>query len=114
MEILGTARNFDVFATELLQPARAALPPEAGLADLAAALDEARQAAYERVDQAILSERHAAGMLRLSHWFEARGWRERASPTVRFADRRRSANWPRACSIDAGASCANAARDSAG
>ncbi len=76
VEILGTARNFDVFATELLQPARAALPPEVGLSDLAAALDEARQAAYKRVDQAILSERHAAGMLRLSHWFEARGWRE--------------------------------------
>jgi len=76
VKILGTARNFDVFATELLQPARVALPPEADLADLATALDGARQAAYQRVDQAILSERHAAGMLRLSHWFEARAWRE--------------------------------------
>jgi inorganic triphosphatase YgiF len=72
---LGSARNLDVFATELLQPARAALAHEPGLADLAAALDEARRGTYVRVEHAIRSERHAAGMLRLSHWFEARSWR---------------------------------------
>src|SRR5208282_6199311 len=38
--------------------------------------DRERKAAYERVERAILSRRHAAGMLRLSHWFEARGWRD--------------------------------------
>jgi inorganic triphosphatase YgiF len=76
VDILGRARNLDVFGTELLQPARAALSHEAGIDDLAAALDSERKAAYERVERAILSERHAAGMLRLSHWFEARGWRD--------------------------------------
>jgi triphosphatase len=76
VEILGAARNLDVFATDLLEPARAAISQDAGITDLAAAIDRARRATYERVEQAILSERHAAGMLRLSHWFEARAWRE--------------------------------------
>lgn len=76
VDILGSARNLDVFATELLEPARAALSAEAGITDLSAELDEARRAAHERVERAILSERHAAGILRLLHWFEARAWRE--------------------------------------
>jgi inorganic triphosphatase YgiF len=74
VDVLGSARNLDVFAAELLPPAQAALH-ETGIEDLAAALDRARRTAYDRVGQAIHSERHAAGMLRLSHWFEARGWR---------------------------------------
>src|SRR4029077_21017715 len=74
VDVFGAARNLDVFAIELLQPAREALSDDADFADLTAALDEARKAAYERVAQAIQSERHAAEMLRLSHWFEARGW----------------------------------------
>ena len=76
VDILGGARNLDVFATELLLPTRAALVYEAGIDDLAAALDRERSAAYQRVERAILSERYAAGMLRVSHWFEARGWRD--------------------------------------
>jgi triphosphatase len=75
VDVLGSARNLDVFAAELLPPVRAALH-EPGIEDLAAALDRARRAAYDRVEQAIYSERHAAGMLRLSHWFEARTWRK--------------------------------------
>ena len=80
VDILGRARNFDVFATELLLPARAELAHEAGIDDLAAALDRERTAAYARAERAILSQRHAAGMLRLSHWFEARGWRDGQAP----------------------------------
>jgi inorganic triphosphatase YgiF len=76
VDILGRARNLDVFGADLLQPARAALSRQTGIDDLAAALDRERKAAYERVERAILSQRHAAGMLRLSHWFEARGWRD--------------------------------------
>jgi triphosphatase len=76
VDILGRARNLDVFRTDLLQPARSALSHEAAIDDLALALDRERNAAYQRVERAILSERHAAAMLRLSHWFEARGWRD--------------------------------------
>jgi len=82
VDVLGSARNLDVFAIELLQPARVALSDEAGIADLAAALDGARWAAYDRVAQAIHSERHAAEMLRLSHWFEARAWRKEPAETA--------------------------------
>ena len=78
VDVLGSARNLDVFAAELLPPAQAALQ-EADIEDLAAALERARRAAYDRVGQAIHSERHAAGMLRLSHWFEARAWRKGAA-----------------------------------
>jgi triphosphatase len=83
VDILGRARNLDVFETDLLRPARAAPLRDAGIDYLAAALDRERKAAYERVERAILSERHAAGMLRLSHWFETRGWRD--GPTERSA-----------------------------
>jgi len=76
VDILGEARNLDVFATELLVPTRAALVHEAGIDDLATALYRERGAAYQRLERAVLSERYAAGMLRVSHWFEARGWRD--------------------------------------
>src|SRR5215472_17443988 len=83
VDILGRARNLDVFATEWLLPARTELSHKTGVDDLAAALNRERSAAYQRVERAILSKRHAAGMLRLSHWFEARGWRE--GPAARTA-----------------------------
>ena len=75
VDILGRARNLDVFATDLLQPARVNLSSEAGIDDLGVALERERDAAYDRVERAIYSERHAAGMLRLSRWFEAQSWR---------------------------------------
>jgi inorganic triphosphatase YgiF len=75
-DILGRARNLDVFATDLLEPAGTELSHETGINDLVAVLDRERAASYERVEQAILSKRHARGILRLSHWFEARGWRD--------------------------------------
>lgn len=101
VDILGRARNLDVFGTDLLQPARAALSDEAGIDDLETALDRERDAAYKRVERAILSKRHAAGMLRLSHWFEARGWRDGsagrsallASPISELAPRLLDRRW---------------------
>jgi len=46
-----------------------------GIDDLGVVLERERDAAYDRVERAIYSERHAAGMLRLSRWFEAQSWR---------------------------------------
>ncbi len=77
VDTLGAARNLDAFATDLLPPAKAALPHEPGMDDLAAALESSRRTAYDRVKEAVLSERHAAGMLRLSHWFEF-GWHDQS------------------------------------
>jgi inorganic triphosphatase YgiF len=72
---LAAARNLDAFASDLLQPTKAALWHKPGMDELAAALESARRTAHGRVEETILSERHAAGMLRVLHWFEARGWR---------------------------------------
>ena len=76
---LGPARNLDVFATELVPPARTGLPDEPGWDDLAAALDRLRVAAYDQISQAILSQRYTASMLRLLRWFEGSGWRRRSA-----------------------------------
>jgi triphosphatase len=72
---LGRARNLDIFATELLQIARAGLPDEPGWDDLATTLDRGRRAAYHQVREELLSGRYTAAMLRLLRWFDACGWR---------------------------------------
>src|SRR5437588_113897 len=74
---LGPARNLDVFAAELVPPARTGLPDEPGWDDLAVALDRRRVAAYDQINQTILSQRYTASMLRLLRWFEGSGWRRR-------------------------------------
>ena len=75
VDALAEARNLDAFATDLLQPVKAAIAYKPGMGELAETLESARRTAYDRAEEAILSERHAVGMLRLSHWFEAHGWR---------------------------------------
>jgi triphosphatase len=105
---LGPARNLDVFATELLPIARAGRPDEPGWDDLTTTLDRLRRAAYDRVREAILSERYTSAMLRLLRWFEACGWRGHpasgattclGSPIGKVAprvlDRRRRKVWQR-------------------
>jgi len=72
---LGSARNLDVFAAELVPAARTGLQDEPGWDDLAATLDRLRVAAYDEIRQAILSQRYTASMLHLLRWFEAAGWR---------------------------------------
>lgn len=74
--VLGPARNLDVLATELLPSAREEAPDQPGWDDLAATTQDARAAAHRRVADEIRSPRHAAAMLRLLRWFEARGWRQ--------------------------------------
>src|SRR5438270_3749759 len=76
---LGPARDLDDFAAELVPPARTGLPDELGWDDLAAALDRRRVAAYDQINQAILSQRYTASMLRLLRWFEGSGWRRHSA-----------------------------------
>ena len=73
---LGPARNWDVFAVNLLAPVSAALPTEPELATLGVAVAREREAAYDHLRAALHSERYTAAMLRLSRWFDARGWRD--------------------------------------
>lgn len=74
--MLGPARNWDVFAANLLQPVAQALPVEPELQRLANVAEQRRRAAYEQVEEAIRSQRYTATMLQLAQWFEARRWRD--------------------------------------
>jgi len=73
---LGDARNLDVFATELLPPARDEAPGQPGWEELGGATERARSEAHHRVAEAIRSPAHTATLLRLLRWFESRGWRQ--------------------------------------
>lgn len=78
-DILGPARNLDVFADDLLPPVRAAMPDEPALDRLAGAVSAARQSSRERVGELILSPRFTEAALRLLRWFEGRSWFDEAS-----------------------------------
>jgi triphosphatase len=73
---LGSARNWDVFATSLLAPVSAALPLDRALDHLKGAVEARRQAAYDAAVEEIQSTRHTESLLRLQRWFEGRGWRD--------------------------------------
>ena len=73
---LAPARNWDVFAADLLQPVERALPVEAELKRLSEAAEQRRRTAYEQAREAITSRRYTATMLKLARWFDLRGWRD--------------------------------------
>jgi CHAD domain-containing protein len=73
--MLAPARNWDVFAGELLSPVLRALPIESELGRLAEAAEQRRRSAYAQARETIASERFAVTMLRLARWFEVRDWR---------------------------------------
>jgi triphosphatase len=75
---LAPARNWDVFAENLLQPVSGALAADRDLKRLAATARRQRKTAYEHARHAILSQRYTATLLRLARWFEARGWRDQS------------------------------------
>ncbi len=75
-DALGAARNFDVFESALIRPAREALPDVAALRVLSAAARRRRRAAYEAARQAIGSRRYTALLLGLMRWFDGCGWRD--------------------------------------
>lgn len=74
-DILGDTRNLDVFASALLQPARAALSPSSDFEALERALARRRLATHKGVVKAISSTRYTETMLALLRWFDGREWR---------------------------------------
>jgi triphosphatase len=86
---LSAARNLDVFAAELLEPAREKAPDQPGWDTLDNAMERARSDAHRRVGEEIRSPRHTASVLRLLRWFEGRGWRQATggepTPALRLA-----------------------------
>jgi CHAD domain-containing protein len=76
-DVLGEARNIDVFRASLLQPARAALLGTGGFKRLAMATENRRKAAHAAVVEAINSTRFKESVLALLRWFDEREWHAR-------------------------------------
>jgi len=76
MTSLGTARDWDVFLSELLAPVEAARPGDAGLAELRAAAEAEREKGYARATRAIRSPRYSALLARMRQWLSAKRHRQ--------------------------------------
>ena len=74
-DVLGPARNWDVFSGSLLASVRSALRTQQDLGALSRVSEQERQAAHERANAAIRSPRYTAALLNLSQWFASRSWR---------------------------------------
>ena len=73
---LGPARDWDVFAAELLVPVRSVLHADPDLENLVEAAKQRAQAAYAAARTAIGSRRYSEIMLKTVRWFETCGWRD--------------------------------------
>jgi triphosphatase len=73
--ILGDARNLDVFRSTLLAPAKEALAGKIDTRVLERAVERRRRVAQSAVKTALGSTRYTGLVLRLMRWFEAREWR---------------------------------------
>lgn len=78
---LGTARDWDVFISELLAPVEAARPGDAGLAKLRMAAGTEREKGYVRERRAIRSHRYSALLARMRRWLSAKSWRQGSKGT---------------------------------
>ena len=73
---LGSTRDWDVLAEELLRPVSEAMPEEEELKLLSRELSRRRRSAYAKAKEAIAAPEYTATILRLGRWFEARAWRD--------------------------------------
>ena len=72
--LLGPARNWDVFADELLAPLLKVLPDDHDLKPLSAAVERERHAAYRKMSEALKSDRYETTVATLTRWFATGGW----------------------------------------
>ncbi|HTW54022.1 MAG TPA: CYTH and CHAD domain-containing protein, partial [Stellaceae bacterium] len=73
-DVLGEARNLDVFASDLLAPARAALPDASEFERLMQAAGRRRQKAHAGVAKAISSTHYTETLLALLRWLDGGDW----------------------------------------
>jgi inorganic triphosphatase YgiF len=73
---LGSARDWDVFLSNLLAPVAGARPGDPELGALEAAAQAARAQGYAEARAAIDAPSYTRYLLELCAWIEARGWRE--------------------------------------
>ena len=76
----GPARDWDVFAGEILHPVLNAGIEPAAMAALAEAAEERRRLAYGPIRKAIASPRYGALVLKLSAFTETEGWSPQPCP----------------------------------
>ena len=81
IDLLGPARDWDVFITETLAAVRDARPDDATLDCLAVAAEAERARAYERAE-ALRAPEHTSFLLRFGRWIETAGWRGEANGAV--------------------------------
>jgi triphosphatase len=75
-DVLGPARNWDVFSSTLLTPVRSALLSEQDLGKLCDICERERRSAHEKANAAIRSPQYTAALLKLSQWFASCSWRD--------------------------------------
>jgi triphosphatase len=73
-DVLGEARNLDVFAESLLPPARAALPIASEFERLSLATERRRRMAHAGVIEAISSTHFTETLLALLRWLDGNDW----------------------------------------
>jgi triphosphatase len=73
-DVLGEARNLDVFASDLLLPARSALPIASEFERLSVATERRRHTAHAGVIKAISSIHYTETLLALMRWFDGDEW----------------------------------------
>ncbi|MDE0204330.1 MAG: CYTH and CHAD domain-containing protein [Rhodospirillaceae bacterium] len=78
IDVLGPARDWDVFITETLATVRAARPNDRALEHLAEAAEAERARAYEQAE-ALRAPEYTEFLLRFGRWIETAGWREDAN-----------------------------------
>jgi triphosphatase len=74
-DVLGPARNWDVFSSTLLAPARSALLSERDRDKLCRICERERRSAHQRANAAIRSRQYTAALLKLSQWLASCSWR---------------------------------------
>ncbi len=73
---LGSARDWDVFLSELLAPVEAARPGDTGLTELRRTAEPERETGYAEARMAIRSSRYSALLARMRRWLSAKSWRD--------------------------------------
>ncbi|MDD9990888.1 MAG: CHAD domain-containing protein [Rhodospirillales bacterium] len=81
IDLLGPARDWDVFITETLATVRAARPDDETLGRLAEAAEVERARAYEQAE-ALRAPAYTEFLLRFGRWIETAGWRDEANRPV--------------------------------
>jgi len=75
-DILGPARSWDVFSSDILAPIRSALLSKRDLEGFSHLAEQERRSSYGTANATIQSKQYTTAVLKLSQWFASCGWRD--------------------------------------